>query len=100
RQRRALSAELVAIRVNWGRGRAATARPSPLTQHVVEDAAVAVVVGLLRRVDAHAGRELGLARPDRELPGDRVVGTEPGQADDVDHLVTAQAEAGRRLAVG
>src|SRR5215216_4096603 len=70
-----------------------------LSQHVVQDAAVAVVLDLLRSVEAHPGLELGhLAAiglgADDHLAA--VLETAPhsrGQARDVDHLLAGEPEA-------
>src|SRR3546814_19106452 len=72
-------------------------RSGELAQHVLQDPAVAVVVGLLRGVDAHRGGERDLAGPHLEPAWHRVALAEAGQADHVDHLVAGQAERLRRL---
>src|SRR4029077_1509556 len=78
--------------------------PQKLPQHVVQDAAVAVILDLLRGVETEAGFEGGrfavlLPGPDGHLAAVLEVAPDPlGEAFDVDQLVAGEAEGGGVLA--
>ena len=69
-----------------GAQRRAALRVAQLTQDVGQDAAVAVVVGLLRRVDPQRDLEISAVRPHHELfrqPSAGVEALEPGDVEDL-----------------
>src|SRR3546814_5856311 len=72
-------------------------RSGELAQHVLQDPAVAVVVGLLRGVDAHRGGERDLAGPHLEPAWHRVALAEAGQADHRSEEHTSELQSLMRI---